>query len=340
MSKFLDLELEIRNRLIVNTAKKMNMSEAIIEKDFWVCFMLDYLFTSFKYKEFICFKGGTSLSKVYNCIERFSEDIDLALDWTVLGLLKDEVYAKRSNRQQDIFNKEANIKTEEYIKAVWIPIIKEDLAKIIHDQFEIYIDQLEPQTICFQYPRMHQDSSILQILRLEIGALAEPVPSRMKKVQSYIADCYPTIFNGEEIIVRTMDAQRTFFEKVTILHREAMRINAKYPLRYARHFYDTYQMIQKGIGDQSLENLQLIKIVVDFKKKFYPCNWANYDDILQGKCKLVPNEEGIKNFSNDYDVMKNMIYGNYPTFDEIVYTLELFEKKLNQLVDKELRIRI
>ncbi|MEF9921003.1 MAG: nucleotidyl transferase AbiEii/AbiGii toxin family protein [Erysipelotrichaceae bacterium] len=73
-----------QNVLVVNTAKRMNMPEAIVEKDFWVCFILDYLFTTFKYRDFICFKGGTSLSKIYNCIERFSEDIDLALDWSVL----------------------------------------------------------------------------------------------------------------------------------------------------------------------------------------------------------------------------------------------------------------
>ncbi|MEG0468949.1 MAG: nucleotidyl transferase AbiEii/AbiGii toxin family protein, partial [Longicatena sp.] len=101
MNKFLELGLEDRNRLIVNTAEKMNLPEAIVE--------------------FICFKGGTSLSKVYNCIERFSEDIDLALDWAALGVLKDEAYKIRSNRQQNFYNHKADVKTEKYINEIWIP---------------------------------------------------------------------------------------------------------------------------------------------------------------------------------------------------------------------------
>lgn len=98
MDEFLLLDKNIQNRLIINTAKEMNMPEAIIEKDFWVCYMLHYLFTEFKYRDFICFKGGTSLSKVYHCIERFSEDIDLSLDWSIIGVLEEEAYMPRSNR--------------------------------------------------------------------------------------------------------------------------------------------------------------------------------------------------------------------------------------------------
>lgn len=105
MNEFLSLSLEDKKRLIINISRELNMSEAIIEKDFWVCWILHYLFTDFKYKDFICFKGGTSLSKAYHCIERFSEDVDLALDWSVLGFLKEEAYASRSNRQQEFFIK-------------------------------------------------------------------------------------------------------------------------------------------------------------------------------------------------------------------------------------------
>ncbi|MGX8834307.1 nucleotidyl transferase AbiEii/AbiGii toxin family protein [Amedibacillus sp. YH-ame6] len=339
MNKFLELGLEDRNRLIVNTAEKMNLPEAIVEKDFWVCFVLDYLFNSFEYKEFICFKGGTSLSKVYNCIERFSEDIDLALDWAALGVLKDEAYKIRSNRQQNFYNHKADVKTEKYINEIWIPVIKRDLKKLIHDEFDLYMDKVDQQTICFRYPRAYQDTSILQILRLEIGVLAEPVPSHTKTLRSYIADVYPSLFDHKEITVRTMSVVRTFFEKITILHREAMRTNGNYPMRYSRHYYDIYRMIEIGIADESLADLELLKMVVNFKKKFYPCNWACYDEILIGNCKLIPNKEGIEKFSKDYDMMKKMIYGSYPAFDEIINALDQFENKLNlyivQMIEKQ-----
>ena len=85
-----------RNALFKNTAAKMGMTEAIVEKDFWVCYMLDYLFHRCCWKNNIAFKGGTSLSKAYGLIERFSEDIDLILDWRVLGYSIDEPWRKRS----------------------------------------------------------------------------------------------------------------------------------------------------------------------------------------------------------------------------------------------------
>ena len=95
-----------RRELFRNTADKMGLNDAIVEKDFWVCFTLDYLFHRCPWKDAITFKGGTSLSKAFNLISRFSEDIDLILDWRVLGYGGDEPWGKRSNTKQDAFNKE------------------------------------------------------------------------------------------------------------------------------------------------------------------------------------------------------------------------------------------
>lgn len=97
-----------RRELFRNTADKMGLHDAIVEKDFWVCFTLDYLFHRSPWKDSITFKGGTSLSKAFHLISRFSEDIDLILDWRVLGYQKEEPWEKRSNTKQDAFNKEAN----------------------------------------------------------------------------------------------------------------------------------------------------------------------------------------------------------------------------------------
>lgn len=80
MSKLLEISNEELELVIDSTSDKLNLSKAIVEKDLWVCMILNYLFREFKYKDAIVFKGGTSLSKVYKLIERFSEDIDLALD--------------------------------------------------------------------------------------------------------------------------------------------------------------------------------------------------------------------------------------------------------------------
>lgn len=145
-----------------------------------------YLFNQFKYKNFICFKGGTCLSKVYNAIERFSEDIDLALNWECLDINKDDAYLERSKRQQERFNINANKKTEKCIKEIWLPQMLKDFNLKLSEEFALYIDDLDAQTICFEYPQMHNDISILQIIRIEIGALAEPFPSKRVYRNIYI----------------------------------------------------------------------------------------------------------------------------------------------------------
>lgn len=99
-----------RRELFRNTSDKMGLNDAIVEKDFWVCFTLDYLFHRSPWKDSITFKGGTSLSKAFHLISRFSEDIDLILDWRILGYGKDEPWETRSNTKQDAFNKEANMR--------------------------------------------------------------------------------------------------------------------------------------------------------------------------------------------------------------------------------------
>lgn len=211
-----------------------------------------------------------------------------------------------------------------------MPLIQNDFNNKPIKDFKIYIEENNPHTICFQYPRVYQDSSILQNIRLEFGVLAQPVPSQKKVLTSYIAQKYPHIFPNERLLVKTVDIHRTFFEKITILHREAHRINGNYPRRYSRHYYDTYQMIKNNIAFESLEYIELLKMVIDFKKKFYPCNWAKYDEILEGKCYLVPNDAAIKVFLKDYDNMKNMFYSHYPSFQEIISVLRHFEKIMNE----------
>jgi len=110
------LSKEERKELFLASSVKMKVNQAIIEKDFWVCWTLDQIFQVSRFSNIFAFKGGTSLSKAYNLIDRFSEDIDLILDWRVLGYEKEEPWKERSNTKQEKFNKEANIRTVEFLK--------------------------------------------------------------------------------------------------------------------------------------------------------------------------------------------------------------------------------
>lgn len=335
MSKLLKISSEELELVIQNTSDKLSMSKAIVEKDLWVCMILKYLFKDFKYKDAIVFKGGTSLSKVYKLIERFSEDIDLALDWKLLGYKSKEPYEDRSNTKQLKFNDKLNEDTKIFLRDEFLPVLENDFKDVLRGKdYKFYIDEFDGQTICFDYPKNHKDSSILQVIRLEIGSLAEPIPASRRKIKTYIEEVYPEVFD-ENIQVLAVDSLRTFYEKITILHREANRVNGNYPTRYSRHFYDVYKMLLTDIKEKSFDNLDLLKAVIEFKKKFYACNWAKYDDIMEGNIKLIPSDEALETFSKDYDSMKNMLFGEKISFDRIISNVKEYEIELNKVLENK-----
>lgn len=332
MEKLIKASNTERAYLFLEAAKGSRPQSTIIEKDFWVSWALNYLFNDFAFKDHLVFKGGTCLSKVYGVIERFSEDIDLALDWPLLDLTIDEAYEDRSNRQQDLFNKAINKKTAELLEQEWLPLLQKDFSDRISDDFRLWIDPSDPLTILFGYPRSFDDPALLQNIRLEFGVLAEPIPSEFKSISPMIAESFPELFDKPDFPVRTVDVHRTFFEKCTTLHREANRTNNNYPERYSRHFYDVYQLIKKGFGEECLTRNNILEMDVRFKTKFYPCNWAKYDEVLKGNMRLVGDRSCIEVFREDYDRMQMMIYGKCPSFDEIIEELKNYEGKINKVI--------
>lgn len=318
--------------LFRNTAQKTGLHEAIIEKDFWVCLTLDYLFHRCKWKDAFIFKGGTSLSKCFHLIKRFSEDIDLILDWRVLGYGINEPWEDRSKTKQDLFNKEANLRAEKFLVEKLLPELQADFTEILGEKASFYILPEDLQTICFQYPKIAEDSSTLQIIRLEIGALAAWTPSVQKTISPYVAECYPMAFSQQTTQVLAAAAERTFWEKVTILHHEANRPeHLPMPDRYSRHYYDLYSMAHSESKEQAFQNMALLQRVVDFKMKFYPRKWARYELAVPGTLKLLPPEYRMQELHKDYERMTNMMFGYYPDFETLMSYVRELENKINTL---------
>ena len=319
-----------REALFHNTAAKMGMTDAIIEKDFWVCYMLDYLFHRCAWKDHIAFKGGTSLSKAYGLIERFSEDIDLILDWRVLGYGINEPWEARSNTKQDIFNKDANTRAEVFLRDTFLPSIMADLTAELGENIRCFIDEDDPQTVKIAYPNSFSDMSILQEIRLEIGALAAWTPVKTADVTPYAAQVYGRLFKQPSTDILTVLPERTFWEKVTILHREAFRPEGKeFPMRYSRHYYDLYRMMQTEVKDNALADSDLLTRVVEFKDKFYHCPWARYDLAKRGTMRLMPPDYNLNKLRDDYEHMQNMLFGAKPNFEEIVEGIQKLELDIN-----------
>ena len=320
-----------REELFLVTAREKALPEAVIEKDFWVCWALDYLFHDSPWKKHLAFKGGTSLSKCFDLIHRFSEDIDLILDWRLVGCGKDEPWAERSKNQQDKFNKAVNAQTEVFLAEEFIPRLEEDFHKLLRDDFQISIDSADPQTVCFAYPRLFLEGAILPIIRLEIGALAAWTPTQEATIAPFAAEQYPLVFRQPSTSLRTVAPERSFGEKVTILHKEAFRTNGKIPPRYSRHYYDLWCMAQSPVKNTAFHDLDLLRQVAAFKDRFYPASSAHYDLAKPGTMRLMPPEDCLSALRADYEHMKNMIFGEKPGFEEILASIHSLEDEIRYL---------
>ena len=320
-----------REILFLNTANECKMHPAIIEKDFWVCVTLDYLFNYCIWKDKFAFKGGTSLSKVYKVINRFSEDIDLILDWRVLGYATDEPWEERSNTKQQRFIEESRDRLFSYLRNEFLAEFKKGMSELLGVEIEAYIDELDSGNVNFKYPSMYSDNSILNLIRLEIGVLAAWTPAKPAKIQSYAAEKYPGAFKNKSVELRTTTAERTFWEKATILHQEALRPEGSIiPARYSRHYYDLYCMSKTNIKDAAIAQPELLEEVARFKNKFYPRGWARYDLAKVGTLHLLPAKHSLPRLRQDYADMRGIIFGEYPTFEEIMEGIAELEKEINQ----------
>ena len=329
------LSEEDRRTIFRNTAQNMGVHEAIIEKDYWVCLVLDYLFSRSKYRKHIAFKGGTCLSKCFGIINRFSEDIDLILDWRLLGCGYNEPWEERSKSKQDVFNKSINTKAEIFIAEQFLSVFTNELSEIIGENINTMIDASDPQTLLFYYPQLLSSESIQQSIRLEMGALAAWTPSENKTITPYIFERYPDLEQGITTTVVASSAERTFWEKVTILHHEANRPeHLEMPLRYSRHYYDLFCMKIKGYVESSIRQIDLLERVVAFKMRFYPRKWARYDEAFPGSIKLTPPMNRFDGLQKDYESMTEMLFGDHPSFRELMDTIEIIEREINKDVPK------
>lgn len=326
MNKIALLATERRNELFRETARMMHTTEAIVEKDFWVVWTLDKIFADAHLGKILKFKGGTSLSKVYDLIGRFSEDIDLILDWR--EVISDDPYKERSKNKQNEFNDNTNESAQIYIREELLPSILQLLAPVC----TCAIDADDPHSINIIYPSAFQDIYLRPQILLEIGPLASWTPSDIFEISSFAAQKFSEVFEQPSCRVDTILAERTFWEKATILHQEANRTTDKpLPSRHARHYYDLAMMARSSVKAKAFERLDLLEAVVQFKQRFYPSAWAKYEEAKIGTFKLLPPEFRYAELRKDYTAMQNMIFEKHLSFEEIFETLEALEYEINNL---------
>lgn len=205
----------------------------------------------------------------------------------------------------------------------------------INKDIKITIDEKDGQIVNLYYPRLYDtnEAGILKYIRLEIGSLAALSPTDNIEIFPMISEMKLSIMNQFSTKVETVLPQRTFWEKILILHQEAYRpMDKKIPKRYSRHYFDIFKISMSKYKDIAYNDLMLLTNVREFKKKFYPVGWAQYDLAKPGTFKLVPNKERIKELSLDFLEMKEMLSDNeFETFEELVDKIKLIEKEINSL---------
>ena len=314
-----------RRELFAETAARRGTTPAVAEKDFWVSWVLDRLFADPELARLLMFKGGTSLSKAYGLIERFSEDIDLILDWRVL-VGETDPRAARSRTRQNRLNAQIDDQAKAYIGGTLLQRVSGAFGSVC--QCAIGAD--DAHVIEVRYPAAFPDDYLRPELRLEIGPLAAWLPHEERCISCYAAEAFPQLFVRPAFGVRVICAERTFWEKATILHHEAHRpAGNPQPARYSRHYYDMAQMAVSPVKDAALADLALLADVVAFKKQFYPRGWAHYELAVPGSLRLVPAGAVLDAVAADYAAMATMIFGTIPPLDDILARLQRLEDEIN-----------
>ena len=330
MNKIAALPASQRTELFFATAERRGFgSVAVVEKDFWVCWALKQIFSHPDLKNKLLFKGGTSLSKVFGLIDRFSEDIDLVLDWNLIT--DQDPMGERSKKQQGKLNERLNEASFAYISTTMLGLLEEALGS--HCTAEVVEDEeAQNHVVRIKYPETVSPGILRPFLQLEIGPLASWLPHSEYIVRPYAAEEFPDQFDDPKCPVSAIDATRTFWEKAMILHREAHRtVGAKVPERYSRHYYDLYFLAKSDIKQAAFDDLKLLHEVIDFNQRFYACAWAKYELAVPGTIKLIPSQHVLDVMRKDYDSMQEMIFGRNPSFDEILTGLAELEKNINHL---------
>lgn len=327
-----------RSELFIEVSARMGLLPIIVEKDFWVCWALHQLSHVAGSTHPVIFKGGTSLSKAYHIISRFSEDIDLAFHRSAFGF-DEERFTKESRAAKR--RRVTALKTDcaTYIGDTYKPKLETVYENILgKDNWSIEIDSNDPdrQTLLFHYPRCLKDSDYTDItyikpaVRLELGSTSDHKPSSKEDISPFAAEQFPNYFNHPTTSVTVLSGERTFWEKLTILHAEYHRPDINYPKpRLSRHYYDSIMIYRNAIGKTAIKNIALLETVANHKDSFFPAAWARYNLAKSGTLKLVPGNKLTKWLRKDYKDMEEMIFKETPTFDEIVTELEEMENIIN-----------
>ena len=330
IKEWFKLPEKTRGNIFVEISNKTGLPPAAVEKDWWVVCTLKIVF-QMDISPHTVFKGGTSLSKAWGLIDRFSEDIDLALDRKFLHF--DEKLSKSQVKKL----REHSCK---YIAGTFSPQLSSSFQKagfnnLKINPIDITSDDQDPLIIEVNYPSVTEKLQYLQPrVLIEIGSRSLMEPHSIKSFCSFVGEYYKDEpFADKNIDIPTVNPERTFLEKIFLLHEEFQKPHDKIRVdRLSRHLYDIEKMMDTEYEKKALSTKNLYNNIVEHRKTITPIRGIDYNNHTPEKINFIPPDDLLKLWEKDYKFMQeSMIYKDSLPFDKLIERLTLLKNKINQL---------
>ena len=339
MKTFATLDVSERRSVFEQFQLKQGVSAVVVEKDFWVVWLLAQIFSQPELGDHAVFKGGTSLSKVFGVIARFSEDIDLGISPERLGWSEDKLDAASKNAWTERIRPRLESDCARHVEQDWLPRLETGAIRILGSaapgkswlryQFD---DGSRSPEIIFEYPGVlpRGVDYIARSVKVEFGSLSDQRPTGRHKIQAMVAPIVSGVFSDLQTEVVALEIERTFWEKATILHAEFHRPSDKIqPPRYARHYADFAALWIHASGAEASRQLDLLERVRQHKSRFFASCWANYATAVPGSLRLMPPENRLAELRADYEAMRPMFINQPLPFNQLIAVLQEAEQTLN-----------
>jgi Nucleotidyl transferase AbiEii toxin, Type IV TA system len=321
-----------KQEIFNEVAAKINLPAAAIEKDWWIVRTLELVFDS-SIAPHTVFKGGTSLSKAWNLIDRFSEDIDLALDRKFLGFNKadNEMTGSQVSKLRRL---SAKFIAEKYFPEITAKFLAARLDVKIQ-LGEIKTDDQDPLIIEIYYPTVTDPITYLQPrVLIEVGSRSLMEPFSAKKISSMMGEHFTgRPFADENISIPSVNPERTFLEKIFLLHETFQGEVDKTKIeRKSRHLYDLEKLMDTEFAVEALNNKELYKIIVEHRRKLTPIRGIDYSNHTPDKINPIPPDEIIGEWEKDYMAMQqSMFYNPSLPFNKLIERIKTLKEKINAI---------
>jgi hypothetical protein len=321
---FLDLPTADQRDVLEAVAAITGLPPRIIEKDVWVCWSLAAVFSAGAAVP-MAFKGGTSLSKVFGVIDRFSEDLDLTI-----GFLQADEPIPKSRNQRDKMSFLLRERVAAHIYGVVMPHLRTEVGRVASGR-TVSFDGADVVTVSYASCLKQAGGYVEPQVRLEFGGRNRITPNEWHTVSTYIEAAGIDVM-APRASVMVLSPSRTFWEKVTLVHAACSRPEWRSDgARISRHWSDLASLAQHPVGERALADRAVFEDVVRIKSAFWSTVTANYGRCLTGECRLVPRGELLKGLQRDYrEMISAGMFASTPlTFEELLDCIRGLESRIN-----------